>query len=190
LKQEDAGAILAVRITASKPGFAQEVKTSCARKISGKKVAVTPRAIKLKGSLKIGSTLKVMGRSWGDDVTMQYRWTCDHETLAVTAKPSFTLRPDQAGCRISVTARGYAPGKGSAVSVSNHPEVEKLTMTLPPPRFGALEAGVLVAVESVTAGSTLKAEWPEAAATTAVPVRVATRPAAPPGETHRPRGSS
>jgi hypothetical protein len=163
LVDADAGASVAVRITATKPGFATEVRTSCTRKISTKP-PVTPRAVKLAGDAQVGGTLRVIGASWGDDVRMQYRWACDHETFKVTTKSRLTLKREQAGCRISVAARGYATGKASAVMVTDHPEVARLTMSVAPPQIGLATAAGLYAAASVKAGSALGAVLvPEAA---------------------------
>jgi hypothetical protein len=118
-----------------------------------------PRAVKLSGSAKVGGTLKVVGRSWGDDVKMQYRWTCDHETFKLTSKASLKLGPDQVGCRVSVAVRGYAPGKASAVRVTNHPEVVGLAMALATPQIGIASETGLVAVATVKAGTVLTATF-------------------------------
>jgi hypothetical protein len=156
LTEREAGASVSVRITASKPGYATEVKISCTRKISANPQAIKARAVKLTGRAKVGSTIRVKGASWGKGVKMQYRWTCDHDTFKVTAKASLTLTRDHAGCRISVAVRGYAKDKASAVLVTNHPEVEGLAMTVPQPQIFQVADGVLVAADFPKAGTILR----------------------------------
>jgi hypothetical protein len=157
LAEDDAGASVAVQITASKPGYTTEVKVSCTRKISAKPEAVRPRSVRLSGRARVGSTIRVVGPSWGDDVRMQYRWTCDHETIKVTSTPRLTLTEDEAGCLMAVAVRGYARGKASAVRVTDHPEVEGLTLSLTPAAIGTVTDDGVMAATTVKAGTTLKA---------------------------------
>jgi hypothetical protein len=158
LTEEDGGANVAVRITASKPGYRTEERISCTRKISAKPAAVRARPVRIAGSPKVGRTVKVVGPSWGKRVRMQYRWTCDHDTIKVTSKPRLTLGPEFAGCRVSVAVRGFAKGKASAVKVSNHPEVQGMAMTLGAVTLGiSTTAGPQPVTEAIRAGTLLQA---------------------------------
>ncbi|MDR1293517.1 MAG: hypothetical protein LBK59_00950 [Bifidobacteriaceae bacterium] len=164
LTEEDGGANIAVAITASKPGYRTEVRISCTRKISAKPEAVKPRSVRLAGKTQVGGTVKVVGPSWGKRVKMQYRWTCDHETLKVTSNPQLTLGPQFAGCRVSVAVRGYAKDKASTVRVTNHPEVDGMTMALAAPELGAVTDTGVVQATTAKAGTVLRALLvPEAA---------------------------
>ncbi|MDR1151480.1 MAG: hypothetical protein LBK72_03210, partial [Bifidobacteriaceae bacterium] len=157
LTDEDGGTNVAVAITASKPGYQSEVRISCTRKISAKPEAVKPRSVRLAGKTEVGGTVKVVGPSWGKRVKMQYRWTCDHETLKVTSNPQLTLGPQFAGCRVSVAVRGYAKDKASTVRVTNHPEVDGMTMALPAPTLGVVTDAGVIPTETAKAGTVLQA---------------------------------
>lgn len=104
----DGGRMLSVRVTSNRPGQAPAVRDSAARGIAAFN-AVRP---KLKGTAKIGRTLKVKSRGtwYAPGHRFSYQWMRNGSKIAGATKTSYKLRAKDRGKRITVVVRAKKSG--------------------------------------------------------------------------------
>ena len=109
VKPEQVGKKLTVRVTGSKPGYATTSKTSAAT------VAVAPGALTapvptISGTVQVGKVLSSARGYWGSNVTFEYQWFADGVAIDGATNWQFTVKPEQAGKKLTVRVTGSKPG--------------------------------------------------------------------------------
>ena len=109
VKPEQAGKKLTVRVTGSKPGYATTSKTSAAT------VAVAPGALTapvptISGTVQVGKVLSSARGYWGSNVTFEYQWFANGVAIDGATNWQFTVKPEQAGKKLTVRVTGSKPG--------------------------------------------------------------------------------
>jgi hypothetical protein len=123
LTPADAGHSITVRVSGSAPGFEAEVATSAA--FSPAPVAAETAVLKLKvakpklkGTVKVGRTLKVVRGTWTAGTKFTYQWMRDGKAIRKATKVTYKLVKADAGKRISVKVTGTKAGYEPASSTS------------------------------------------------------------------------
>ena len=96
-------------MTGSKPGYATTSKTSAAT------VAVAPGALTAKvptisGTIQVGKVLNSARGVWTSGSTFAYQWFADGEAIYGATNWQFTVKPEQAGKKLTVRVTGSKPG--------------------------------------------------------------------------------
>ena len=109
VKPEQAGKKLTDRVTGSKPGYATTSKTSAAT------VAVAPGALTapvptISGTVQVGKVLSSARGYWGSNVTFEYQWFANGVAIDGATNWQFTVKPEQAGKKLTVRVTGSKPG--------------------------------------------------------------------------------
>jgi len=112
----DVGKALAVRVTASKPGYTTGTATSAAtaRVAAGQIAATTPP--KITGKAKVGSTLTVSKGTWSvAGAGLKYQWYAGTKAIKGATKTKLKLTKAMKGKKISASVTATAAGYASLV---------------------------------------------------------------------------
>jgi hypothetical protein len=124
----DAGAVLTVKVTGSRAGFATVTKTSAATtRIVPGTLTPTPTPT-VSGSAKVGSRLTANAGSWGPGtVTLSYQWNRNGSAISGATASTYVLVSSDAGRTITVRVTGRKTGYTSASKLSS----STATVTVP-----------------------------------------------------------
>ena len=133
----DAGKQITFALTGSRPNYASVTKVSAALAIPAPATqTATPTATptptpanpgtafttaptpKVKGTVKIGKTLKAVPDTWKPAASLSYQWNADGAPIGGARKATFKLQPAQVGKKITVTVTGAKPGFASTAKTS------------------------------------------------------------------------
>lgn len=113
----DAGRVLTVTLTGSKPGYSSVSKTSAGMPIARKLTRIPTPAIS--GTGKVGLTLSAAAGKWGPSgVTLRYQWKRSGRPIAGATSSRYRLVRADAGKSITVTVTGVKSGYGSVSKIS------------------------------------------------------------------------
>lgn len=160
----DVGRQLAVRVTATKPGYAQAAVTSAAVEAALPSItSVNVPAIS--GTPVVGETLTVSAGTWSvTDPQVTYQWLRNGSPIDAATSSSYRLIEADAGTDVSAavvaSASGYVDGTASASPVHITTATQPLIVnTAPPVIAGAAKVGQTLSatpgiwsVEGVTVG--------------------------------------
>lgn len=125
----DSGKSLAVRVTASRAGYADGTATSTSV-TAGKALTATPTP-KVTGTAKVGKTLKAKAGTWKPaKVTVKYQWLRDGAAVKSATKSSYKLTKADAGHKLSVRVTGSKSGYASVAKVSAAKSIAKYKATV------------------------------------------------------------
>lgn len=112
-----AGAVIAVRVTGTRAGYATASRTSdpTAKVALGSFASGTPT---VSGSAKVGSTLTASEGTWAPDPAYAYQWLADGTPISGATAKAFVLGASQVGKKMSVRVTGTLAGYTSESSTS------------------------------------------------------------------------
>ncbi|WP_426309287.1 hypothetical protein [Cellulosimicrobium sp. E-16] len=113
----DRGKTVTVTVTGTNAGYTTRAVTSKATA----KVAdgvLAPGAVKISGTARVGSVLKVTAGTWTPKPTLSYQWKRNGVAIKGATKTSYTLAVADHGKRITVTVTGRATGYTSRSATS------------------------------------------------------------------------
>ncbi|MFJ4232821.1 hypothetical protein [Cellulosimicrobium cellulans] len=129
----DRGKTVIVTVTGTNAGYTTRAVTSKATA----KVAdgvLAPGAVKISGTARVGSVLKVTAGTWTPKPTLSYQWKRNGVAIKGATKTSYTLAVADHGKRITVTVTGRATGytARSATSAATAGVVRAFVRTVVP----------------------------------------------------------
>lgn len=119
LQAADQGHSISAQVTGSKAGYTSTTLTTAGTAaVTQGGVPVATKAPSISGTARVGKTLTVTGGTWPVAGTSTFAWTIG--STPVGTGTSYTVKPANAGKKITVTetftAAGYAPATSSATS--------------------------------------------------------------------------
>lgn len=115
LTSADRHAKVAVTVTGTKAGWWPAQRTSASKTVYAKLSSAKP---KIRGTERIGKTLKVSRGSWTSGTKFTYRWFRNGTAISGATKASYTLRSSDAGKRFTVQVTGKKPGYATVSKLS------------------------------------------------------------------------
>jgi hypothetical protein len=111
IRPADEGKQLAVRVTASFPGWSSAFATSpSTTRVMGDDVLNT-KLPKIKGKAKVGRTVRVTAGAWQPQtVALKYQWYAGSKKIKKATKKKLTITDKQAGKRLRVKVTASAAG--------------------------------------------------------------------------------
>lgn len=110
VKAEWGGSALSVKVTGSKAGYLSQTKTSAAVTVPKSNFTKVGKPA-IKGTAKVGKTLKASAGSWSPSASYKYQWMANGKVIKGATKSSFKLTKSQSGKKITVkvtaTKSGY-----------------------------------------------------------------------------------
>ncbi|WP_198008417.1 FG-GAP-like repeat-containing protein [Leucobacter salsicius] len=105
LVASDLGTDIALKVSASKPGFAGVALSSTAHEVAeGRLTSAVPT---IQGTAKLGTKLTASAGSWGPgDVALTYQWNRGGKPIRNATKQQYQLVREDVGRRITVTVTG------------------------------------------------------------------------------------
>ena len=121
----EVGKRLAVRVVASRDGYAQSTATSAVTDAVADTTVVNTVRPTISGTAAVGQVLTASPGTWTPPtgVMFTYQWLADGAVLAGATATTFTPTAAQVGRRLSVRVTGSAPGRtpGTATSLETAP---------------------------------------------------------------------
>ncbi|QUC00041.1 hypothetical protein [Cellulosimicrobium cellulans] len=136
----DRGKVVTVTVTGTNAGYTTRAVTS---KATGKVAdgVLTPGAVKISGTARVGSVLKASAGTWSPKPTLSYQWKRNGAAIKGATKTSYTLTTADHGKRITVTVTGRATGyvARSATSAATAGVVRAFVRTAAPVVVGTAQ---------------------------------------------------
>ncbi|TDN91432.1 carboxypeptidase regulatory-like domain-containing protein [Microbacterium sp. BK668] len=131
----DVGATIALRVTASKPGYTTEVRTSPGVAVAPGTLDPAPTPV-IVGEPLVGQTLTAVPGTWGPEpVSLAFQWRADGAVIADATGATLALSPSLLGAAITVTVTGSKAGYTSVgrTSAPTAPVQEAVLSPAPTP---------------------------------------------------------
>ncbi|MFT4280106.1 hypothetical protein [Microbacterium sp.] len=154
LKKSDLGHRVTARVTAKIPGYGTVVKTTPSMGKVG--TSYTPR---LRGTARVGATLRFEMTSWMPGTRYSYKWMSDGHPVPGARSKTLVLSPDLVGTRITVVVTGRTLGYATASATSS--QTAKVARTAKPTIGGVAKVGQRLTAKpgKWTTGTTLRYQW-------------------------------
>ncbi len=156
----DHGAQLRVRVTGTKPGYAQVSRYSGAKTVAtGTIVSPAPSAT---GTARVGKRLTAATTGWTGGTTLKYQWQRDGRNIAGATGRTYVLAAADRGKKIRVRVAGSNPGYASVTRYTTARTVGYGVLKSSNPTFSGTQrvgSRVTVAPGTWTTGTKFTYQW-------------------------------
>jgi hypothetical protein len=162
----DVGKALGFRVTATKPGYSQLVRTATTQPVVDPSLVVantSPPSIT--GTAAVGQVLSASSGTWTPaDAALTRQWMRNGTAIAGRTGPTYTLVPADVGKRISVKVTGTKNGyqSGEATSAATDPVANGTITAVKPKVTGKTKVGKTLTAKAGTSTpsqTTVKYQW-------------------------------
>lgn len=160
----DAGKVVTVAVTSTKPNYATTTKTSApSEKIASGDLVLTGDPT-ISGTPKVGVELSASTGTWDAGTQFAYQWLSDGNPVAAATSATFIPTPDTVGTAISLAVTGSKSGYVSVTKTSSATEDVALgdfTVAPTPTVSGIAKVGVTLTAVAGTwdDGTALTYQW-------------------------------
>ncbi|MCA0253418.1 MAG: peptidoglycan-binding protein [Actinobacteria bacterium] len=153
LQQDDIGKTLTVKVTGTRAGYASVTTASAASKPVPKRAFTATPVPKIKGTARVGLTLKVTKGTWKPTkISFSYRWYRDGKAISGATKSSYKLAKKDTGALITVKVTGKKSGYTTTAMTSKATTevapARKLTKAPTPTISGSAKVGSKLKVKA------------------------------------------
>ncbi|MDT0274672.1 hypothetical protein [Blastococcus goldschmidtiae] len=158
----DRGRTLSVRVTAQRPGYASQTRTSGAATVGAGVFAAAPLP-RITGSTRVGAVLTAVPGTWSPTARVAYRWLRNGVSIPGATAATYRLTSADHGKRITVRATAARSGYASAsrTSAATTVIVKPFTTVAVPTITGTARVGSTLTadVRAWTPSATVSYQW-------------------------------